>query len=85
MKKIVFGYKPFINKKYTLFFEDGHYYLFRGHKKVTDTISFYSIYKYMIERNYNINNVYLKSMSLYDFLNNWASFDDDKSSGGGRI
>ena len=85
MKKIIYGYIPHIKKKYTLLFAEGHYYLYRGHKKVIDTFSFYSIYKYMIKRNYNIKNVYLKSMSLYDFLNNWASFDDVSSSGGDRI
>lgn len=76
--------KKIFKKKYKLIYNEGHYILIKNNKQFFNTVSFTSMYNYILNNDINLKNVYLLSMSLYDFLRDWASFDDDRI-GGARI
>lgn len=78
------SFKSNYKKKYILFSDGFYYYLkYRG-KIIHCTLSFYNMYNYVLQNQIDIRNIYLSSMSLNDFFNNFACFDD-KIKGGGFI
>lgn len=63
-------------KKYKLFCSGFYYYLnYRG-KLVHLSLSFIDMYSYLLKNKIDIRNVFLSSMSLNDFFNDFACFDD---------
>ena len=71
-------------KKYNLFCDGFYYYLKYRCKIIHTSLCFINIYNYILQNNIDIRNVYLSSMSLHDFFNDFACFDD-KIKGGGFI
>lgn len=74
--------KLYKKKKYILFCDGIYYYLkYRG-KFIHTSLSFLNMYTYVLQNNIDIRYIYLSSMSLNDFFNNFACFDDKIKAGG---
>lgn len=72
------------NVKYKLFCSGFYYYLIHRKKIIYKSVSFIDMYSFILKYQIDIRNVSLPSMSLNDFFNDFACFDD-KIKGGGFI
>ena len=58
------------------------YQLTRGkYKVIFKTYSFKSMYDFIKRENIDLNEIHLPYMTLFEFLRDWVSFDDDEVGG----